>query len=333
MTMTRIKEVTFTSGPSSPPCTLQHAAPAVVFSVGGYTWNFFHVFIDAFVPLFITANSIFPDQDIVLVIVDAQDWWVREYGDLFHSFSKYPIVNLGNDADNSTRCFPSATVGLISHGFLNIDPKLIPNSKTIVDFHRLLEKTYCQGHAAVTTSSNPRPRLILVSRSGGVGRVILNSAEVKKAAEEEGFEVIDFEPRHGTPLHEACRLMSSSHAVLGVHGAALTYGLFLRPASVMVQVVGIGLEKVAELCFGKVFRDMGLDYLEYKIGVEESSLVDRYGKDDVVVRNPNALQIEWYDEIMEVYLRQQNVKLNISRLGGYLKKAYEKAKIVMVNGG
>ncbi|KAI7993591.1 Alpha-1,3-arabinosyltransferase XAT2 [Camellia lanceoleosa] len=328
-TMDRIKEITLTSGPPSPQCMIQHNARALVFSVGGYTWNFFHTFIDGFIPLFITINSMSTDQDLVLVITNSEDWWVRKYTDLFHSFSKHPIIILDNDT--STHCFPSATVGLISHGFMTIDPKQLPNSKNILQFHAILEQTYCHDRLALKTQS--RPRLILVTRTGGVGRVIMNQDDMKRVAEEEGFDVVEFEPEHETPLREACELVSSSHAMVGVHGAALTYGLFLRPGSVLMQVVGLGLDNVAELCFGSCYRDMKLEYMEYKIGVEESSLVDRYGKDDVIVKDSKALQVEWYDAIMEVYLRQQNVKLDMVRFREYLKKAYKKAKILMHNEG
>ncbi|XP_028078872.1 alpha-1,3-arabinosyltransferase XAT2-like [Camellia sinensis] len=328
-TMDRIKEITLTSGPPSPQCMIKHNARALVFSVGGYTWNFFHTFIDGFIPLFITVNSMFADQDLVLVITNSEDWWVRKYADLFHSFSKHPIIILENDT--STHCFPSATVGLISHGFMTIDPKQLPNSKTILQFHAILEQTYC--HRPSFPKNPSRPRLILVTRTGGLGRVIMNQDDMKRVAEEEGFDVIEFEPKHETPLREACELVSSSHAMVGVHGAALTYGLFLRPGSVLMQVVGLGLDNVAELCFGSCYRDMKLEYMEYKIGVDESSLVDRYGKDDAIVKDSKALQVEWYDAIMEVYLRQQNVKLDMVRFREYLKKAYEKAKILMHNEG
>ncbi|KAL6983415.1 protein O-GlcNAc transferase [Sarracenia purpurea var. burkii] len=328
-----VKEVTLTSGPPSPPCTVKHKARALVFSVGGFTGNFFHTFIDAIIPLFITVNSISTDnQGFVFVIADYQDWWVRRYMDLFRSLSKHPIINLDNDT--STHCFPSATVGLISHGFMTIDPTRIPNSRTPADFHSLLEQAFCPGkNPSIPAAVNRRPRLLLMGRSGGGGRVILNKDEMVEAAEEEGFEVVEFEPDHRTPMSEACELVGSSQAMMGVHGAALTYTLFLRRGAVVVQVVGIGLGKVAEMCFGAAAREMGLEYMEYKIGLEESSLVDRYGKDDVIVKDPESLQEEWSDQIMEVYLRQQNVNLDLVRFRGYLKRAYEKAKIALVKWG
>ena len=73
-TMPRIKEVALISGPSSPKCKIQHKAPALVFSADGYAGNFFHDFNDVFIPLFITVNLVYLDQDVVLVISKACDW-------------------------------------------------------------------------------------------------------------------------------------------------------------------------------------------------------------------------------------------------------------------
>ncbi|KAK9276126.1 hypothetical protein L1049_005657 [Liquidambar formosana] len=330
LTMNGINELTLTSGPPGPPCKVQHKAPALVFSAGGYTGNFFHDFNDGFIPLFITVNLIFPDQDFVLVIAKSRGWWLSKYAELLHAFSKHPIVNLDNDT--STHCFPSANLGLISHGFMTIDPNLIPNSRTFAHFRGFLEKAYGQNYPVMVIHQTPkiRPRLILASRSGHGGRVILNQDEAKHAAEEEGFEVIVFEPTPSTPLRKAYALINSSHAMIGVHGAALTHSLFLRPGSFFMQVVPIGNEWVADVCFGKPARDLGLEYIEYKIGVEESSLAEKYGKDDVLLKDPVGLQRKgWSKEIMDKYLKEQNVKLDLVRFRGYLKKAYEKAKEFM----
>ncbi|KAM1521040.1 hypothetical protein EV2_011709 [Malus domestica] len=109
--MSRIKNITLTSGPQSPSCKVQHNVSALVFSAGGYTGNFFHDFDDGFVPLFITVNTIFPDQDIVIVVSEAPYWWPSRYADLLAMFDKYPIIILKNTT--ATHCFPAATIGLI----------------------------------------------------------------------------------------------------------------------------------------------------------------------------------------------------------------------------
>ncbi|KAK6921956.1 Glycosyltransferase 61 [Dillenia turbinata] len=326
LTMPGIKEFILTSDPSGPRCKVQHQAPALVFSAGGYTGNFFHDFNDGFVPLFITVHSVFTsDQDFVLVIDKSLDWWVSKYKELLNAFSKHPIINL--DKDNNTHCFPYTKIGLVSHGFMTIDPKLIPSSKTFIHFHEFLNNAYTQKNPITLDPHPTRPRLILASRSGNGGRVILNQVEVKQVIENLGFEVIVFEPTRRTPLSHAYELINSSQVMIGVHGAALTHLLFLRPRSVFMQIVPIGDEWVAEACFGKPAKAMELEYLEYRIGVEESSLIDEFGKDHVLLRDPRGLQKNgWSSEIMDIYLKKQNVKLDLGRFREYLKIAYKKAK-------
>ncbi|KAB1208069.1 hypothetical protein CJ030_MR7G003007 [Morella rubra] len=162
-TMSRIREVTLVSGHPTPKCDVQHHAPAIVFSAAGYTGNVWHDFNDGLIPLYVTINTIFPDQDVVLVISKARDWWVSKYRDLLHSFSKHPIINLDNDT--ATHCFPSMAAGMISHGFMTIDPKLMPNSETFTHFRSFLDKAYGQNHEVPNENHNkplvyntPEPR-------------------------------------------------------------------------------------------------------------------------------------------------------------------------------
>ncbi|KDP41262.1 hypothetical protein JCGZ_15669 [Jatropha curcas] len=330
--MAQIKELTITSGPKCPLCQVRHHAPALVFSVGGYTGNFFHDFNDGFVPLFITVNSIFPNQDFVLVISEVPDWWISKYIDLLNAFTTQPIVTLN---DTSTHCFPSATFGLISHGFMTINQTLMPNSNTFTHFRALLEKAYSQNLSSdfVFPSSKFRPRLLLASRNGSLGRVIVNRDEVIKTIEDIGFEVIIFEPQTNTSLRESYALINSSHAMIGVHGAALTHSIFLRPGAVFMQVVPIGVEWASDAFFGRLGRGLNLEYIEYKIGVEESTLVEKYGNDSLLLKDPHGVQVKgnggWPAEIMDIYLKEQNVKIDLERFSACLKKAYKKAKQFM----
>lgn len=171
---------------------------------------------------------------------------------------------------------------------------------------------------------------MLVSRTGNVGRVILNQNEVKQEAQNVGFDVTIFEPTHRTPLHKAYAMINSSHAMVGVHGAGVTHSLFLQPGSVFIQVVPLGTEWVAEVCFGNSARAMGLEYMEYKIGVEESSLIDKYDKNSLLIKDPVAFQGKnWSKAIMDLYLKEQNVRLDLLRFKEYMKKAYKMAKKFM----
>ncbi|WCJ22163.1 Glycosyltransferase family 61 protein [Euphorbia peplus] len=326
--MQRIKELTLISGPLSPQCEIHHRYPALVFSAGGHTGNFFHDFNDGLIPLYITIKSIFKDdQDFILVISSARDWWVSKYAHLLQTFSKHPIINLDNDT--FTHCFSSANIGLMSHGFMTINSKLLPNSQTLVHFRTFLNSAYSI-RREIPHRMFKKPRLVLVSRSGRVGRVILNQKRVEKLAEDVGFDVIVFEPKSSTPMHQAYDLINSSHAMVGVHGAALTHAIFLRPGSVFLQVVPLGNEKVAETCFGKLGRGMELEYIEYKIGEEESSLVDKYDRNSQLIKDPIGFQGKiWSDKIMNIYLKEQNVRIDLVRFRQYLEIAYKKAKKFM----
>ncbi|XP_050374227.1 xylan glycosyltransferase MUCI21-like [Argentina anserina] len=333
--MAHIKNLTLTVGPRIPSCRVQHDAPALVFTAGGYTGNFWHDFNDGFVPLFITANTIFPDQDFVIVVSEAPKWWPSKYADLLRTFTNHPIINLGSDT--TTHCFPSAKIGLISHGFMIINQTMIPNSKTYLNFRGLLSKAFSQqAQVQIITPklTKPRPLLVLASRRHATGRSIMNQAQVIRLIKKVGFDVVVFEPKTKTPLQESYALLNSSHAFVGVHGAALTHSLFLRPGAVFVQVVPIGIGWAAEAFFGRVAMGLNLEYFEYKIEVEESTLKDKYGKDSLLVRDPFALlKTGWPPEVMDIYLKEQNVKLDLVRFKRYLKKTFKKATRFMENNG
>ena len=86
-----------------------------------------HAFNDGFIPLFITVNTVFPNgQDFIIVLTEGPDWWAPRYADIINVYTKHPIIFLKNET--MTHCFPSAHIGLISHGFMAINQTLLPNS-------------------------------------------------------------------------------------------------------------------------------------------------------------------------------------------------------------
>lgn len=273
--MSTIKELTLTPGPLDLTLIrswdITHDSPAIVFSAGGYTGSIYHDFIDGLIPLFFTANSYFPDLDIILVVVNPKEWWMPKYMDVLGAFSKHKtILLLDKENASVTHCFPSAVVGLISHEAMIADPTRIPNSKSLVDFQNFLDKAF---NTSLSTIKASKPRLILVSRYGNIGRVMLNEKEMREMLEDVGFDVVTFRPTKKTSLKEAYKLIKSSHVMVGVHGAALTHLLFLRPGSVFVQVVPIGLGWAAKTCYEAPAKAMKLKYIEYRVNVEESSLI------------------------------------------------------------
>lgn len=264
----------------------------------------------------------------MIVISEGPDWYITKYAELLNVFSKHPIITLDNDT--ITHCFPSAHLGLISHGFMTINQTLLPNSRTYQHFRDAINEAFDNHNQTLTPKELiSRPQLVLASRNGTIGAIV-NEREVIQVMEEVGFEVVVFEPNSNTSLHESYALINSSHALIGVHGAALTHLLFLRASSVFMQIVPIGVEWAANAFFGKVGKGLNLEYIEYRIKVEESNLVEDYGKDNLMLRYPFALQKSgWPFEIMEIYLKKQNMKLDLIRFRGYLEEAYKKAKDLM----
>lgn len=170
--------------------------------------------------------------------------------------------------------------------------------------------------------------MILISRKGNISRVILNEKKVVKAAEEVGFDVVVFDPIKNSSLSNAFKLIAASHAMLGVHGAGLTHFLFLRPGSVLMQVVPLAMEGASRSCYESPGKDLGLKYIEYKIEAKESSLLEIYGNSSLVIRDPQAVVGgKWKN--MHLYLKNQNVKIDLSRFRRYLREAYEKANRFM----
>ncbi|KAK6921960.1 Glycosyltransferase 61 [Dillenia turbinata] len=322
-----VNEVTLISGgPKGPNCEVRHDVPALVFSTGGFSGNFWHDFADGLIPLFFTAKSFFHDQDFVMVIDQSHDYWINKYSDLLHGLSKQRIVRM--DRETRTHCFPWAIIGLMRHGQMTVNPNWLPNSMSLHHFHDFLAQTY-GGPNQHTISHHPRPRLVFACRHRG-GRVLLNHAEVKQMMEEVGFEVIEFEPTAETSLRESNAIVSSSHALVGVHGAGLTNLLFLRPGSSFLQIVLIGQDGPANHCYRIPSIEMGLEYMEYKISIYESSHIEKYGEDSVVVNYPEAfLKDGWNEEYANLYFKNQDVRLNLTTFRPYLEETYKKAKDFM----
>jgi len=323
----KVNELTLTSAPPRSSCGITHSSPAIVFSTGGYTGNFYHQFNDGLLALYITINSLSLNRDVILTVTNWSDWWAQKYADLLHRFTKHPIINMDNQT--RTHCFPSAIVGLMTHGPLAVDPTLTQH-KTLLDFHALLESTYSPRgkHVSTLKSKGARPQLVLVNRKNGVGREILNLKEALKAIEEVGFKAIVFEPKRNGTVGDTYRLLHGSHAMLAVHGAAMTHLLFLRVGMVLGEIVPIGTDWLAKTFYEKPARVLGLEYMKYKIEVNESSLAEKYGANDLVLKNPQAfVNGDWPKA--KVYMKTQNVKLDMVRFRKYLKEVFVKAKRFM----
>lgn len=324
--MSGVKELNLIEAQPKLSCAVTHRTPALVFSAAGYTGNYYHEINDNFIPLFITINSLFPNRDVTLVVTEGKLWWFQKYAELLSAFSPHRSI-ISADNISTVHCFPSATLGLIKHGPMIIDPKLLlPNPKTLLHFRDFLGKVYTKsGTPFMYPKEKKKPQLTVISRTHS--RAIVNEEDVIKVGEELGFSVHVFEPSRSTPMAKVYGVIHGSDVLLGVHGAGLTNFLFMRPGSVLVQVKPIGLEWVSRTYYEKPPKYLGVEYLEYKIEVNESSLLQKYGADSLVIKDPGAFQRKWPHK--RVHWTEQNVTIDIARFRKCLIKAHEKAKIFM----
>ncbi|KAE8124866.1 hypothetical protein FH972_019713 [Carpinus fangiana] len=117
-------------------------------------------------------------------------------------------------------------------------------------------------------------------------------------------------------------MANSCDVLMGVHGAGLANIVFLPKNAIFIQVVPFGgFEWLATYDYGEPSKDMNIHHLEYKISKEESSLIQQYPLDDVVLRDPYAIQRQGWLRFKTVYLDKQNVKIDVNRFRPTLLEA------------
>ncbi|KAK9922075.1 hypothetical protein M0R45_030556 [Rubus argutus] len=305
-------------------CDVQHNVPAVFFSTGGYTGNVYHEFNDGILPLYITSQH------------------------FNKKLSDYPPVDFSGD--KRTHCFPETIVGLRIHDELSVDSSLMEWNKSIVDFRDLLDRAYWprirgliqdeEREAQEKLSVSPtfessleikkevpehqllkKPKLLIISRNGS--RSITNENLLVKMAEKIGFDVEVLRPDRTTELAKIYRALNASDVMIGVHGAAMTHFLFMKPHSVFIQVIPLGTEWAAEEYYGEPAKKLGLKYIGYQILARESSLYDKYDRDDPVLRDPQSVNKKGWQYTKKIYLDGQTVRLDLGRFRKRLVRAYD----------
>ncbi|XP_074581125.1 beta-1,2-xylosyltransferase XYXT1-like [Curcuma longa] len=305
---------------AAPRCDVNHAAPAVVFSMGGYVGNHFHDFTDVLVPLFQTVRQF--DGEVHLVVADLNRlWMIGKFGHYFRRLSRYDAIDLDNDA--RVHCFGRTIVGLRADQDLIIDPAKSPMGYTISNFLQFMRSTYgLNRDYALKLAAQPgkKPRLLLIARSRS--RKFMNADDIAKLAEKLGFEVVVSEA--AKDLVEFSKIVNSCDVMVGVHGAGLTNLVFLPTNAVVIQVVPFGRhEWIATTYFGKPAKAMELKYLEYTITADESTLTELYPRDDPVLTDPQSIHKLGWEKMGEIYLQKQNVRLDLDRFRPVLEKALE----------
>ncbi|XP_031472948.1 xylan glycosyltransferase MUCI21-like [Nymphaea colorata] len=298
-------------------CHVKHQSPAVLFSTGGYTGNVYHEFNDGLIPLFLTAERF--EGNVVFVILEYHNWWMNKYGPIIQRLTKHEIVDFAKD--KRTHCFGELIVGLRIHDELSVNPGLTKSGKNIHDFQAVLAQAFRppQNEPRQTLS---RPRLTILTRKGS--RVLLNLKSVSRIANKAGFDVETLSPKRNSDMGQIYRVLHSSQVLIGVHGAALTHFLFMRPGSVFIQIVPLGLNWAADAYYGEPARKLGLDYVEYRVRIGESSLSREYNATDPVLVRPESVNSKGWWETKRVYMDRQNVQVDTKRFRDLLARVYKR---------
>lgn len=305
---------------AAPRCTVTHAEPAVAFSVGGYTGNLFHDFTDVIVPLYGTAQRY--RGDVRLVVTDAgssSSWWLAKYDAVLRGLSRHPPLHMHlAKAAGEVHCFGHVVLGLRAHRELMVEPdpdRGRPDGVGMADFARFLRRALSLPRDAPTRlgdGTGRKPRLLVISRHRT--RLLLNLDAVVRAAEEVGFEAVVNESDVANDISQVGGLINSCDAMVGVHGAGLTNMMFLPPGAALVQIVPWGgLQWMARADYGDPAEAMGLKYIQYEIGVAESTLKDKFPSGHKIFTNPTALHKKGFMFIRQTLMDGQDITVDVGR--------------------
>ncbi|KAJ6977072.1 beta-1,2-xylosyltransferase XYXT1-like isoform X2 [Populus alba x Populus x berolinensis] len=249
--------------------------------------NHFHAFTDIIVPLFSTARPY--NGEVQFLITNGWSAWITKFKTILKALSRYELINIDNRKD--IHCFGSMTAGLKrpSYKELVIDPSKSPYS--IKDFRQFLRSSY----------SLKKTRALTI-RDGTRKRPRLHNHFKKKIAS----------------------IINSCDVVMGVHGAGLTNIVFLPEKAVLIQVIPFGgAEWLSRTFFEEPAKDMNIRYLDYKIKVEESTLIQQYPADHAVLKDPSVIGKQGWLAFQSIYLQKQNVTIDVNRFRPTLVKALE----------
>ncbi|KAJ6387288.1 hypothetical protein OIU78_017077 [Salix suchowensis] len=165
-----------------------------------------------------------------------------------------------------------------------------------------------------------RPRLLIISRKRS--RAFTNVGDIATLAKKLGYRVVVAEP--DADLSGFSQIINSCDVVMGVHGAGLTNIVFLPENAVFIQVIPFGgAEWLSRTFFEEPAKAMNIRYLDYKIRVEESTLLQQYPADHVVLRDPSVIGKQGWLAFRSIYFQKQNVTIDVNRFRPTLVKALE----------
>ncbi|XP_042478382.1 alpha-1,3-arabinosyltransferase XAT2-like [Macadamia integrifolia] len=321
-----VKEITIqpynytTTNTTTPPaCDVTHDVPAVVFSLA-IVGNIFHEFNEIIIPLFVTSRNF--HSRLHFVIADYDHLWVTKYRRILSHLSDYEIINTSEDT--RVHCFPGAVTGLhFQNDNLACKNSDLPVNCSILDFRKFLRETF---HLKIKNisqlnknNSSRKPVLVLFSRPHS--RRFLNEGEMVKVADQLGFRVILAKPELTSNLDKFSRVVNRCDVMVGAHGAGLTNEVFLPEGAVLVQVVPLGVQWASTHYFGIPAGEMGVQYLEYQISPQESSLMDVYGPNHPIVADPDSINRQGYNVGRPYYFDGQDIRLDLSKFKDILVEA------------
>ncbi|XP_073135831.1 beta-1,2-xylosyltransferase XYXT1-like [Henckelia pumila] len=303
-----------------PTCTQNHTHPAIIFSLGGFSGNYFHDFADLITPLYSTSYRF--KREVHFLASDHKSFWVAKFQGLLNKLTMHEIVAI--DTEKEVHCYDKLVAGLIYNQELIIKPVLKQsNEPSMENFRRLLRRTFSlerKSAIRLKARDGTRPRLMIITRKRT--RILTNEGEVSSLARKLGFEVVLAEATSSSNMSRFAQVVNSCDVLVGIHGAGLTNMVFLPDNAVLIQIVPLGgIDGFAKLDFGSPSADMNIKYLDYKIRAEESSLSEKYAKDHPVLRDPFSFHRNGWESLKTVYLDNQNVTIDVHRFRGTLAKA------------
>lgn len=298
-------------------CTQNHSVPAIIFSTGGYAGNLFHDFSDMLIPLFLTSRQY--KGEVRFLITNMKSWWIKRHQKMLAHLSRYEAIDFDND--DAVHCFARVTVGLRCHREFNVDPSRPPAGYSMANLTQFVRSSYSLERETITEGSGSRkPRLLIISRKWT--RAFTNTDRIVEMAEGLGYEVVVREPKLGTDMAQFARIVNSCEVMMGVHGAGLANMVFLPRDAVLVQVVPWGrLEGIARYDFGWPASNAGLKYLQYEIGLDESSLAEQYPSDHPIIKDPLLVHKQGWSAVRDTFLCKQNIRLDVRRFKDVLLEA------------
>ncbi|KAF3332707.1 hypothetical protein FCM35_KLT02284 [Carex littledalei] len=320
LTMARVRELTIqwaSNQNQGPACDVTHDVPVLIFPTPFFSFNLFHDYTDLLIPLFVAANQY--NGKIQFAVTNFHGPWINKFMPHLQALSHYSIINL--DSETLVHCFPSGQVGLRATFPMTVDNYSAQNVSTMVGFRNFVRTSLSLERTLVDITdqknSTKKPRIAILLRK--VTRTFTNENEIAEMAKGVGFEVVRVDPETTKDFPRIAHLINSCDVLMGLHGAGLTNMMYLPNNGTLIQVLPWGdLRFISWKDFGEPTKYMGLNYIEYEIKEEESTLIEKYPRNHTVFTNPQELHKQGWTAMSSVYLVEQSVKLDVNRFRGVL---------------